>query len=352
MWPFGKRTEQRSAQSYSDEVTALILARAAGETTDANLLAVVEACSGMWERAIASATVSPESGALRGVTPGVMAMMGRGLAYRGEFVASIEIDGGMVKLLPAASWDIHGGGPDPMSWYYRVDMSGPSRTRTVPRLPESIVHVRLADPRSPWRGRSPLNRSRATATLAARIETAMQREARIPPTRIAPTPLVGEDLKLYTDRLREGGIMGTGAGQPISGDQQASSRWTPAVMKPEPDQVFEALRTRAGHDIASAYGVPPALFEPRGDGAGQREAWRRFWAGTIAPIGRCVQDELRAKLDPMAVVSFDALAASDEDGRSRAVSRRAVAFKTFMDAGIERADALRLAGLDDSSRVR
>ena len=33
-----------------------------------------------------------------------------------------------------------------------------------------------------------------------------------------------------------------------------------------------------------------------GDGSGQREAWRRFWAGTIAPIGALLEAELRAKL--------------------------------------------------------
>ena len=67
------------------------------------------------------------------------------------------------------------------------------------------------------------------------------------------------------------------------------------------------------------------MFAPRGDGAGQREAWRRFWAGTVAPIGELLEAELRAKLAPEASVSFPALRASVEDGRSRAVARRATA---------------------------
>ena len=81
--------------------------------------------------------------------------------------------------------------------------------------------------------------------------------------------------------------------------------------------------------------------------AAQREAWRRFWVGTIQPIGMLVQAELRAKLDPAAEVSFEALRASDEDGRSRAISRRATAAKVLAELdGVSVDQALTLAGLD------
>ena len=102
-----------------------------------------------------------------------------------------------------------------------------------------------------------------------------------------------------------------------------------------------------GQDIAAAFGVPPSLFNPAGDGSGQRESWRRFWAGTVAPIGSLLEAELRAKLDPEARISFPAFRGqSDEDGRSRAVARRATALKTFLEAGLDREAALRLAGLE------
>lgn len=297
--------------------------------------------------AIGSATVSPATATLRAVTAPFLALMGRGLAARGEFLAAIEVTDAGVVLLPAASWDVRGREPDPMQWLYRLDLSGPSRTVTVDRLAESVLHVRLADPQSPWRGRSPLTRSDATAELAAHIEASLEKEARIPMTRIAPAPLTQEQLKDYVFGLKQGGLVATAAGHGPVGDQMPSNRWTPATLHPEPDQVMEALRTRTGHDNANAYGVPPALFESRGDGAGQRESWRRFWAGTIAPLGRCIETEVQAKLEPAARVSFEALSASDEDGRSGAVSRRATAFKTFLDAGIRREEAMGLAALAD-----
>ena len=145
-------------------------------------------------------------------------------------------------------------------------------------------------------------------------------------------------------RRRRGGVVFTGGnvGQTDSGKVPE-----PAKMRPEPDDTFaDALRSAVGRDICAAFGVPVALFAERGDGAGQREAWRRFWLGTVQPLARLVEAECRAKLDDSATVTLDALRAADEDGRSRAVSRRAAAFKTFRDAGLDTAEARRLAGLE------
>ena len=347
MWPFAKR-ETRANTSYSDEVVRLIETRATGGLIEAGALAAVEACAGLWERCLAEATVKPMSAPLRPVTAPFLALVGRGLAYRGEFVGAIEVSGDMVMALPAASWDVHGAGADPLAWRYRVDLAGPSGSITRELPAEAVLHIRLADPRTPWQGRSPLTRCKATADLAARIESSLDKEARIPPTRIAPAPVATyEQVKGYGDGLRAGGVLATfwGTGMP-GGEQLPSSRWTPAKMQPEPDQVMHALRTQTGHDIANAFGVSPALFESRGDGAGQREAWRRFWAGTMQPLAMLLQDELKMKLDEAAMVTLESLRASDEDGRSRAVSRRAAAAKTLFDMGIGRDQALRLAGIE------
>ena len=108
---------------------------------------------------------------------------------------------------------------------------------------------------------------------------------------------------------------------------------------------MDSVRTHAGQDVCSAFGVPATLFAPQGDGAGQREAWRRWWLSSVDPVARIIEAELREKLDSSATVTLDALRAADEDSRSRAVSRRAQAFKTFVDAGVERAEALQRAGL-------
>ena len=79
--------------------------------------------------------------------------------------------------------------------------------------------------------------------------------------------------------------------------------------------------------------------------AASGEAWRRYWVGTVAPLTRMIEAECRDKLDPGATITLEALRASDEDGRSRAVARRASAFKTLVDTGMDRDEARRLAGL-------
>ena len=75
MWPFSTIRELRSeARGYSDTLTELLVARAAGgdaPTGSAHLTAAVEAAAGMWARAFASAEVTPEVPAL---TPEVLAM--------------------------------------------------------------------------------------------------------------------------------------------------------------------------------------------------------------------------------------------------------------------------------------
>ena len=101
--------------------------------------------------------------------------------------------------------------------------------------------------------------------------------------------------------IARGGITVTGLGQAAPGQEQVpSSRYAPQKLGPAPEAAYEELRQHVGQDIASAFGISPSLFNPAGDGSGQREAWRRFWAGTIAPIGSLLEAEIRAKLDPEA----------------------------------------------------
>ena len=350
MWPFS-RTENRASVRDVDATDALVAAlqrQAAGTATDPDSLAVAEACAGLWERSLASATVTPpSSAALRPLTPILLAMIGRGLARRGDavFLIGTNEDVG-ATLTPASSWNVRGDAAED-SWRYRLDLAGPSRTRTMDLPAASVLHFRMgADLQTPWRGRGPLRRSVATSSLAGEIERSFNAEAKLPVGRLLPLQGTPDQLAEITPGIREGGLLLVGAGQGGVGEQVPSARYSVQGYGPNPSTAFEMLRSHVAEEIAAAFGVPPTLFNPGGDGAGQREAWRRFWIATVAPIGAMIEAELRAKLDPVAMVSFDALRASDEDGRSRAVSRRANAFKTFIDANVERGEAMRLAGLD------
>ena len=347
MWPFSRNRVRAQAEGglSATEVAIEALGReAGGEAVTPASLAVAEACIGLWERALSAATVRPASLALRGVSPACLALAGRMLALQGNAVFLVEVESGGVVLHPAAGWDPRGG-YRPESRRYYLTMSGPDSTTTRLVHADAVLHFKVnATAAEWWRGQSPLRRSRATASLAAEVEGQLRGEMKFPPSRIIrpnDTRIAGydpENVEPFRQRVEKGGV----------GLAPYGLEGEPLKVRAEPVAVMEALRSQVGHDICAAFGISPALFNPAGDGSGQRESWRRFWAGTAEPLGRMVEGELRAKLDPRAAVAFEALRASDEDGRSRAISRRAAAFKTFMDAGIGRAEALRLAGIEDA----
>ena len=345
MWPFNK-TEHRAEGDYTEQAVNAAEVEAAGGTLDAGTLAVAEACAGLWERSLASATVEPMGGRLAALDPPFMALMARSLATQGNFTALLALDGTSVRLLPSATFDVHG---DARSQWYRLDVVGPDTTETVRASADGVFHVSInAEPRQWWRGVSPLKRSKSTASLAAKIEGSLSRESDIYVARFAGVDRKGTyDAWLRTVgiiRRKRGGVVFTGGN---IGQAESGRVPEPAKMGPSPDDTFaDALRSAVGRDICAAFGVSPALFAERGDGAGQREAWRRFWLGTVQPLALLVQAECRAKLDPSCTVTLDALRAADEDGRSRAVARRAQAFKVLKDAGMDLARAQRIAGLE------
>ena len=90
-------------------------------------------------------------------------------------------------------------------------------------------------------------------------------------------------------------------------------------------------------EVLAACGVPPELVSG-GDGTSLRESYRRLLHSTIAPLGRIVQAELRAKAHPGISLSFDSLFAADLSGRARA-------FQSMVGGGMDVARAAGLAGL-------
>ena len=147
------KTEKRESQPFTDAfVTALYELSAGNVPVDPRALGALEVAAGFWARAFASAKVSPENNITASLTPSVLALIGRELCRRGEVVFKIAISGGRVSLLPAGSWDIEGG-PEPMTWTYRIDVFGASVHRTEFSPAMGLLHFRYAvDPGVPWVG--------------------------------------------------------------------------------------------------------------------------------------------------------------------------------------------------------
>ena len=357
MWPFEARSGRYppadqappdegnggGSTDYTNAVLDALLDRAAGKAVDPGSLAVAESCIGLWERCLASAEVSPMNNRLSGLTPQHLALAGRELAARGNALFKIEIKDGAVELVPASTLSVLGDA-DPETWTYLTTTVGPSNS-TTERIPSAgMVHFRIgASSWEPWRGHSPLSRGSGTANLAGAIEASLTKEAKLPVGRLGV--MHGGDPKGFLTWMKQGGFALAGDQVSRGVQQEPSSRHAPLPYGPAPETAMKALRTSTGRDVLSAFGVPAPLFASSSDGTGQRESWRRFVFSTIAPLARMIQAELRTKLDPAAMVSIDELRAADEDGRSRAVMRRASAFKVLREAGIEDGEARRLAGL-------
>ena len=336
MW--WSKPETRASDSLTDLVVAGLVANATGTTTaPVATLAAVEACAGLWGRSFASASVTPATAATATLTPDILERIGRALLLKGEAIFAIDFEDGELRLQQAVTWDISGHA----DWIYRADFSTPSGTisRTLPSA--QVVHVRInTTPARPWEGSSPL--PRATANLAASIESKLIEEVGGPVGSVLPMPHAGDSLKaLQADVQKLKGrlvmVESTAGG---FGDAAAApkSDWMPRRIGAAPPASMIELRERAQAGILAATGCPLSLLE-RSDGTLSREELRRFAHTTIEPVALVVAGELADKLGtPGLALNFEALFASDLSGRARA-------FGSLVKGGMSVQEAVALAGL-------
>ena len=346
-----ERRDGTGSSSYTDAVIAAALANSTGEqvTATAAATAALEAASGTVGRAFAAATVTGSGPAIERLTPACMAMIGRALIRRGEFVAWLDVVDGAVLYAPAQDHDVKGR-HDPAEWRYQVTMAGPSRTTTRSGVrPESVLHVRYAqDPETPWRGIGPIQAARIAGKLSANVAQALADEAGTPRGQLLPQPKPGDDptldgLKADLKALRGGLLVvesmadqwGNGPSTP-----GVSTNWDNKRLGPAPPESVVTLLDAATREVLSACGIPPELVAG-GDGTSLREAYRRLLHGTIGPLGRLVESELREKVHDSIRIGFDGLFAADVTGRARAW-RSLVGNEATMDPMV----AARLVGME------
>ena len=291
--------------------------------------------------------------ATEAVTPAVLALIGRELVRRGECVFAIKMIDGELRLIPAGSWDIRGGW-DESGWLYRVDLFGASEHETELIPSTGVVHLRYAvDPGNPWIGLAPLQWARLTGQLTANLETRLSEEAGAPVGSFMPVPdgqdggdaedadadslaMLKGDVRAAKGRmvLVETTAAGWGGGR--SGAPMAD--WKPSRFGFDAPATSIAAHSAASLMVLNACGVPVSLATDA-DGTSQREAWRRFVHGAIAPTGKMVAAELSRKLDtPGLSFDFSSLYASDLAGR-------AASFQKLIAGGMDTDKALAIAGL-------
>ncbi|MYF31272.1 MAG: phage portal protein [Gammaproteobacteria bacterium] len=343
---FLQRGEQRAISDYGDAVLQTIL-REAGQSIPVSTQTngALELAAGAIGRAFAVADVvspSPLAGLFDADT---MTLIGRSLIKHGEIVFLLDIDQLGARLIPAATFDVWGAA-SPASWVYRVDLPGPSGQASRWVEGAAVLHFTYATSAAePWRGVGPLQAASAAGRLSAEVEKELADEAAGPRGHLLPVPKDGGDETMdgvRADIKRADGrivTVETTAGNWGDGTMMNAPRedWVTKRFGGDPPKPMVDLNSEAAKMVLGACGVPVELLVS-GDGSGQREAWRRFLFGTVAPLGRLVAAELRRKLEAEASIEWDELRASDLVGRARAVG-------SLVKAGYTPESAAAVAGL-------
>lgn len=121
---------------------------------------------------------------------------------------------------------------------------------------------------------------------------------------------------------------------------QQTTDWNQVRIGANTPAPLVELQKSIFNEVLAVCGVSPLLFDEGASGPGAREAWRQLLFGVVAPLGRLVSSELTLKLEQEISFEWSELRASDIQGRARA-------FQSMVGAGIDVADARKLAGLNE-----
>ena len=339
-FPWTRREETRADQSYTDVVVHALLAAATGDVVS-GLTAGVEIAAGHWQRAFASAELTPQGPVADVLTPH-LGFIGRALLHRGEAVFEVAVVDGRLTLIPASSFTITGG-PTPSEWMYQLTLAGPSEAITRTLSSGRVLHLFYAQSAaSPWKGVSPIEAAGTSRTLLANLETRLAQEIGQSVGSLIPVPNVQSSDQLQTDiRKLKGQVTlvesmskdwGEGQAGAPAGDYQVRR------IGANPPDVLRALRREVEESILGSAGVPITALSG-GQGTASREAFRQFLHLTIMPVASELAAQVQRFFElPTFSFSFDRLMASDLSGRARA-------FQSLINGGMDLTKAAALAGL-------
>lgn len=328
------KVEKRSVGSgFTAEVMRARESYISGRTGLGELTGTVSSCVSLWQNAFASADVIGTNFLSRNV----LALIGRSLALRGEFVALIRDD----RLVPASDWETRTRDAEPVAYRLSVPEAGGGRTETA--LAGEVLHVKInADPAAPWLGVSPLRTAALSAALMHTIESALCEVFENMPlgSAIVPYPeapdqdvtALGRSFRGQRGRilLRES-VAVSAAGGPMP-----ATDWRPAGMTPNIRDAMTAETLAAARDaICNAYGVIPALFSNEAQGPAIRECQRHLAMWTIMPAAMQLAEEASAKLGGTVRIDCTGpLDAYDVGGKARALSAIVETMARAKEAGL------------------
>ena len=357
--PWQKKTPTEKRSSYDAQLIAALHAAALNEAADVAATSTVQAACGLLARSLSAATVTPQTAITRAVSPTYLYGVGESLVVRGEHVALIDVSDSAVQLLPAVTWDIADKSTAQREWLYKLTLPVPDG-QTVQTVPgASVVHIRLPSVATPWQGTSAIAASRVSSELMASIEDAMRQEvssatrARLisvagfqdadPDDEDDPWTALINDIR--TAKAKS--VLMPAPATLIQGVGAASAPPTFGTvhLQPSVPEDLQTLRDRVSSGLYAAVGIMPAtLFRSGSEATAVREAMRALHNLVLIPLGGLIETELSAALDTPVRLDFTRLQLGN-------LRERAQVTKALVDAGVDQAQALTLAGLS-SLRVQ
>ena len=346
-WPWQKPETREAIGGYTQIISRLIEAQAAGSTQQASATAATEAVAGLLSRNFAAAMVEGADDVAEAVSPRCLAQIGRDLIRVGESLHVIRYMGDRLMLVPASTWYWEGGA-DPATWLCTATAYGPSGSSTW-RVPQSsVIFVAWGSPTArPYHGLSPSSWAADTARLHANTERSLADEVSGPVAQLLPVPSDGgdggdndalADLKSDIKAARGKALLvetvasGWGEGKTAA----PQSDWRQQRLGPQPTEAMVKLAEAAFARVLAASGCSPALFDAS-DGTSKREALRQWHLGTVQPLARQLEHELSTKFESPVRLRFD-LYNVDLAGRAQA-------FQKLVAGGVAVNEALATTGL-------
>lgn len=337
------RIEKRQSSGTDAIVSALLSSvRGTGSTLTANTVSSLEIAASWWSRCLGAALVDPE---MPSVDALFLHAVGHRLAREGNAVFDLRVrPDGRVAFVEAAHWDISGSA-DPESWRYRLELAGPTSTEIVMRSRASVLHFKLnGDPRTPWRGMSPLGWATTTARLNGSLEKSLADESGGPIGNLIPMVEGTSANDAFRDALNslagDVGLPQTTAGGAGDPGQRPARDFDPKRLGPHPPESLVRLRAQVETCILGLYGISPSLVSSTSDGTMARESFRRLQTSVIRPISNIIENELGRVLEVPFKISLAPLRALDIQGSARALHSLAQSGMPF-DA------ALKAAGFEE-----
>lgn len=300
--PQSEPTEDRS---YTDIITRALV-DAAADSQVSGYVAALEIASGQLSRAFAAATVTGRDAEF--FDPWVMSQIGRSFIESGE---SVWFRVGR-RFIRGDNYTLRG-------TEYEINLA----TGAV-RLPEaSVFHARWNIDVNTLRGIGPLATARTLRSMMERLEGSLNDEVNASVGHLLPIPAGGNDktvegLKADIANLKgKIAVIETASGGWDRGAGSAPRReYELDRLGPNVPNANVELFETARNTVLTACGYPVSLMTDR-DGTAQRESWRRYLHGTVAPLGHLVI--IAARRAGLTIeIEWDALFASDIQGRARA----------------------------------